>query len=253
LNARLEKLCVASSSLKHVSICNRCKYFDIVACIDHASTISRLNDEIARLTIQLKTCKDEVEKIKLARDAYTLVGIPSSRMVLASKREPRTQRDIKPPTSLRRRGRRLASSSHSSHDRKNHAYLFSHVKNVSHNDLNVHHDACVNRTMSAMRHNAINSSYAMIVSSSSSHAHGRPRCHAQVVSHVPTARNASHGPSMLYRTFDASFVLYCKSSKVCASNVGPKCKKGKTCIWVLKSYVTKLTGPNTSWIPKPQA
>ena len=137
LNARLEKLCVASSSLKHVSICNRCKDFDIDAYVDHTSTIAKLNDEIARLSIRLKTCKDEVEKIKLARDAYTLVGIPSSRMVLASKRDPRTQRDIKPPTSLRRRGRRLASSSHSSHDKKNHAYLFAHVKNVSHNARNI--------------------------------------------------------------------------------------------------------------------
>jgi hypothetical protein len=27
----------------------------------------------------------------------------------------------------------------------------------------------------------------------------------------------------------------------------------KTCIWVPKTYVTNLTGPNTSWVPKSQA
>jgi hypothetical protein len=31
LNARIEKLNVASSSLEHVSICNRCKDFDVDA------------------------------------------------------------------------------------------------------------------------------------------------------------------------------------------------------------------------------
>jgi hypothetical protein len=147
----------------------------------------------------------------------------------------------------------MASSSHSSHDRKNHAYLYAHVKNASHNARNVHHDACFDRAMPAMRHYAIYSSHTMIVSSSSSHVHGRPRLHTYVVSHAPKARNASHGPSMLFHTFDASYVLYCKDDKVVASNVGPKCKKGKTCILVPKSYVTNLTGPNISWGPKPQA
>jgi hypothetical protein len=33
----------------------------------------------------------------------------------------------------------MASSSHSSHDKKNHAYLYAHVKNVS---SVAHHDSC---------------------------------------------------------------------------------------------------------------
>jgi hypothetical protein len=53
--------------------------------------------------------------------------------------------------------------------------------------------------------------------------------------------NVSHGPSMLFHTCDASYVLHCKNDKVVASNVGLKCKKGKTCIWVPKSFVTNLT------------
>jgi hypothetical protein len=40
---------------------------------------------------------------------------------------------------------------------------------------------------------------------------------------------------------------------VIARNVGSKCKGGKTCIWVPKSYVTNLVGPNKSWVPKSQA
>jgi hypothetical protein len=76
----------------------------------------------------------------------------------------------------------------------------------------------------------------------------RTRCHAShVVSHTPKERNASHGSSILFCTFDASYMIHCKNDKIVATNVGPKCKKGKTCIWVPKSYVTNLTGPNTSW------
>jgi hypothetical protein len=58
---------------------------------------------------------------------------------------------------------------------------------------------------------------------------------------------------MLYRTYDASYVLSCKNDNVVARNVGPKCKGGKTCIWVPKTYVTNLVEPNKSWVPKSQA
>jgi hypothetical protein len=35
LSSRIEKLSIVSSSVEHVSICNRCKDFDIDACIDY--------------------------------------------------------------------------------------------------------------------------------------------------------------------------------------------------------------------------
>ena len=90
--------------------------------------------------------------------------------------------------------------------------------------------------------------------SSSDSNRSRTRRHAShVVSHTPKDRNASHGSSILFRTIDASYVIHSKNDKVVATSVGPKCKRGKTCIWVPKSYVTNLTGPNTSWGPKPKA
>jgi hypothetical protein len=107
LNARIEKLNVFSSSLEHVSICTRCKDHDIDACVDHVSVIAKLNDEIAQLNVQLKTCKNEVEKVSLLGMSAPLVDIPSFRMDLVSIREPRAQRAKSPPTSLRRSGRRL--------------------------------------------------------------------------------------------------------------------------------------------------
>jgi hypothetical protein len=67
----------SSSSLEHVSICTKCKDHDFDACIDHVSTIAKLNDEVAQLNVQLKTYKNEVEKVKFSRDAFTIGRHPS--------------------------------------------------------------------------------------------------------------------------------------------------------------------------------
>jgi hypothetical protein len=112
----------------------------------------------------------------------------------------------------------------------------THVKNAK----NVRHDACNDRPILPMRHGADFSPRTMIASSSGSYAHSRTRPRRRA-SHAPKDRNVSHGPSMLFHTFDSSNVLYRKNDRVVACNVGPKCKKGKTCIWVPKSYVTNLT------------
>jgi hypothetical protein len=54
LNAKLEKINVANSCVEHVVICNRCKDFDVD---EHVSTIAKLNNDVASLNAQLKTCK----------------------------------------------------------------------------------------------------------------------------------------------------------------------------------------------------
>jgi hypothetical protein len=260
LNARIEKLSITSSSVEHVSICNRCKDFNVDACNDHVLTISKLNDEITNLNDQLKICKTECEKVKFARDAYTIGRHPSIKDGLGFQRGTKDLKSPKAPNFIKEKGKApLASSSHSFHDRKNYAYLYAHVKNASHASHiahNVHHDACNDHVDLSVRHDTVFTSHTMNASSSDSHVHGRsrPRRRAShIVSHAPKDRNASHGPSIIFRTFDASCVLYCKNSRIVASNVGPKCKKGKTCIWVPKSYVTNLVGPNKRWVPKSQA
>jgi hypothetical protein len=94
----------------------------------------------------------------------------------------------------------MASSSYYSHDQKNHAYLYAHVKNIS----NVaHHDKCYNHATLPAYHD----SHAMFATSSS-HAHGRsrPRCN-HAVSHTP--RKVCTGPTTIYQTCSASFVLSC--------------------------------------------
>jgi hypothetical protein len=134
----------------------------------------------------------------------------------------------------------MANSVHSIHEKKSHAYSYSHVKSTPHNTYHINcNNSFTPRTMFA---------------SSSGFDRSRTTRHAShAASHAPKDRNASHGPSILLCTFDASYVIHCKNDRIVATNVGPKCKKGKTCIWVPKTCVTNLTGPNTSWVTKSQA
>jgi hypothetical protein len=72
LNAKLEK--ATSLCVEHVVICNKCKDVDFD---EHAATIAKLNNDVASLNDQLKTCKNDYEKLKFARDAYTVGRHPS--------------------------------------------------------------------------------------------------------------------------------------------------------------------------------
>jgi hypothetical protein len=72
LNAKLEVANKSSSCVEHVVICNRCKDFNVDACDEHLVSISKLNDEVASLNAQLKTCKSDFDKLKFARDAHTV-------------------------------------------------------------------------------------------------------------------------------------------------------------------------------------
>jgi hypothetical protein len=66
LNAKLEEVNKTSSCVEHVIICTRCKDFDVDACNEHLTSIAQLNDKVASLNAQLKTCKVDFNKLKFA-------------------------------------------------------------------------------------------------------------------------------------------------------------------------------------------
>jgi hypothetical protein len=105
LNTKLENFNVASSSVEHVEICNRCKDFNIDACNEHVSTILNLNNDVASLNAQLKTCKDNYEKLKFARDAYTIGRYPSIKDGLGFQKETKNLTSQRIPISTKRKGR----------------------------------------------------------------------------------------------------------------------------------------------------
>jgi hypothetical protein len=218
LNTNLEKINVTSSCVEHVVICNRCKDFNIDACNEHASTILKLNNDVASLNAQLKTCKDDYEKLKFLRDAYTIGRHPSIKDGLGFQKETKNFTSHKTSNLNKEKGKApMATSS-----QKNHTYLYKKVTNIT------HHDKCDNHFVFPVCHDDVFSSHVMYATSSS-YAHGRNRPRRNhVVSHMP--RKASTGPTAIYHTCDASFVLSCKNAKVVARKLGSKCKGDKTCI-----------------------
>jgi hypothetical protein len=69
----------------------------INGCNDHASTIVNLNDNIVQINAQLKTCRDELEKIKVARDAYTIGRHPFVKDGLGFQKGAKDKKSHEPP------------------------------------------------------------------------------------------------------------------------------------------------------------
>ena len=66
---------------------------------------------------------------------------------------------------------------------------------------------------------------------------------------VHVSRKVMDGPSTIYHASNASFAICRKDRKIVARKLGAKCKDDKTCIWVPKTIVTNLVGPNKSVTP----
>src|SRR5688572_28108777 len=240
LNAKLEIASKSNSCVEHVMICKRCKDFDIDACSEHLVSISKLNDELASLNAQLKTSKDEFDKLKFARDAYTIGRHPSIKDGLGFKREAKDLTSHKAPISTKEKGKAPMASS----AKRNHAFMYHDKRQYR------------NAYRSYNAYDAFDS-HAMFASSSS-YVHDRNVGRKNVVHNMPRRNVANvprkvNEPSTIYHALNASFAICRKDRKIVARKLGPKCKGDKTCIWVPKEIVTNLVGPNKSWVPKTQA
>jgi hypothetical protein len=190
---------------------------------------------VVSLNAQLKTCKIDFDKLKFARDAYTIGRHPSIKDGLAFRKETKNLTSQRIPVLNKEKGKAPMASS----PQRNHAFIYDRkiASCPHHNKSNVHA--------------AYNDSHAMFASSSTFvHGRSRPRRN-HVVSHAP--RRMFNELSTIYHACNTSFVLSCKNTKVVAKKLGSKCKGDKTCIWVPKAIVTNLVGPNKSWVPKTQA
>jgi hypothetical protein len=193
LNAKLEKANATSSCVEHVVICNRCKdvKFD-----EHAITIDKLNNEVASLNAKLKTCKDDFEKLKFARDAYTVGRHPSIKDGLGFQKKTKNLTIQKTYVLNKEKGKAPMASSY----QNNHAYMYD--RNFT---RHAHNDRCYDHAILPGYH----TSHVMIASSSTyAYGRNRPR-HNHVVSHVP--RRACNGPTTIFHTCNTSFVLSCNN------------------------------------------
>jgi hypothetical protein len=232
LNAKLEVANKPSSCLEHVVICNRCKDFDIDACDKHLASITKLNDEVASINAQLKTCKVDFDKFKFARDAYTIGRHPLIKDGLGFRKEAKNITSQRAHIPNKEKGKAPMANS----TQRNHAFIYN--------------DRKFSRNAHYIRSYDVFDSHAMFASSSTFvHGRSRPR-KGNVVHHVP--RKMCNESTIIYHVCNTSFALLCKKEKVVARKLGSKCKGDKTCIWVPKAIATNLVGPNKSWVPKTQ-
>jgi hypothetical protein len=214
LNAKLEEANKSSSCVEHVSICNRCKDFDVDACDEHLMSITKLNGEVASLNAQLKTWKINFDQLKFARDAYTVGRHPSIKDGLGFQKETKNLTSQKAPIPNKEKGKAPMANS----NKRNHAFIY--------NDRKFSRNAYYNRSYDAFN------SHAMFASSSTFvHSNGRPR--RNFVSHAPRKMCNKH--TTVFHACNTTFVLSCKNEKVVARKLGSKCKGDK------------------SWVPKTQA
>jgi hypothetical protein len=204
LNAKLEVANKSSSCVEHIVICTRCKDFNVDACSEHLISISKLNDEVASLNAQLKTSKNDFDKLKFARDAYTIGRHPSIKDWLGFQREAKNLTSQRAPISAKDKGKAPMTSG----SQKNHAFMYHDRKYAR----NFHH----NRSFNAY------DSHAMF-GSSSSFMHGRNMPRNNVVHHVP--KKMQNKSATVFHACNTDFVLTCKNKKVVAKRVGPNARE----------------------------
>jgi hypothetical protein len=195
LNAKLEEANVTKSCIELVVVCNRCKDFDIDACDEHLASITKLNDEVASLNAQLKTCKVDFDKLKFARNAYTVGRHHSIKDGLGFRKEAKNLTSQRAPIPNKEKGKAPMASS----TQRNHAFMYNR-KIASHSKYNRSYD-----------HDAYDS-HAMFASSSTFvHGRSRPRRN-HVVHHVP--RKVCNESTTVFHACNTSFVLSCKNAKL---------------------------------------
>jgi hypothetical protein len=206
LNAKLEVANKSNSCVEHVMICTRCKDFDIDACSEHLVCISKLNDEVASLNAQLKTSKSEFDKLKFARDAYTIGRHPSIKDGLGFKREVKNLTSHKASISTKEKGKAPMASS----VQKNHAFMY-HDRRHSRNAF---------RSYDAFDSHAMTASSSHVV-------HDRNVARRNIV-HNMHRRNVVNVPrkvnehSTIYHALNTSFAICRKDRKIVARKLGAK-------------------------------
>jgi ubiquinone biosynthesis protein UbiJ/3D (Asp-Asp-Asp) domain-containing protein len=234
LHAKIEELnaCIPStSSVDHVTICNRCRDVNVDAINDHLALIKQQNDQIAQLTEKINEHEIENENFKFARS------------VLYSGRRPGIKDGI---------GFQQGSNVKLNAPKKLSNFVKGKAPMVQDNEGSILYPANYPehkiRRIHAKKSHSISHHAFMYKNEASSSRHST---HVKMPKKkTPTASNE---PNISFKTFDASYVLTNKSGKVIAKYVGGKHKGSKTCVWVPKVLVSNVKGPKTVWVPKNKA
>jgi hypothetical protein len=215
----------STSTIEHVSICTRCRDVDIDAIHDHMALIKHQNNHIAKLDAKIAEHELDNEKFKFARSMLYSGRRPGIKDGIGFQKG-----DNAPPKRLSNFVKGKAPM-----PQDNEGYILYPVGYPEHKIRRIH---------SRKSHSGPNHAFLYKSEASSS----RQSTHAKLPK--KKAPSASNKPSILFKTFDASYVLTNKSGKVVAKYVEDKHKGSKTCVWVPKVLVSNVKGPKTVWVPK---
>jgi 3D (Asp-Asp-Asp) domain-containing protein len=234
LHAKIDELnaCKPSTStVDHVSICMRCRDINVDAIHDHLALIKQQNDHIAQLTSKINEHEIENEKFKFARSMLYNGRRPGIKDGIGFQ-----QGDNVKLNAPKRLSNFVKGKAPMAQD--NEGYILYPAGYPEHKIRRIH----AKKTHSVSHHAFLYKSEA----SSSRHS-----------THVKMPKKkspiASNEPNVLFKTFDASYVLTNKSGKVVAKYVGGKHKGSNTCVWVPKVLVSNVKGPKSVWVPKNKA
>jgi 3D (Asp-Asp-Asp) domain-containing protein len=221
----------STSTVEHVSICTRCRDINVEAINDNLALIKQQNDHIAQLTAKINEHEIENENFKCARS------------MLYSGRRPGIKDDIgfQQGSNVKLNAPRKLSNfvkGKAPMVQDNEGYILYPTNYPEHKIRKIHA-----KKSHSIPHHAF--MYKNKASSSRHSTHNK----------MPKKKTstASNEHNILFKTFDASYVLTNKSGKVVAKYVGGKHKGSKTCIWVPKVLVSNVKGPKTIWVPKNKA
>jgi hypothetical protein len=234
LHAKIDELNVckpSTSTVSHVSNCTRCRDVNIDAIHDHIAMIKQQNDHIAKLDAKIAEHELEIEKFKFARSMLYSGRRPGIKDGIGFQKGDNFKLHAPKKLSNFVKGKAPMAQD-------NKGYILYPVGYPKHKIRRIH-----SRKSHSGSHHAF-----MYKSEPSS---SRQSTHAKLPKNKTPI--ASNEPNILFKTFDASYVLTNRSGKVVAKYVGAKHKGSKTCVWVPKVLVSNVKGTKTVWVPKNKA
>jgi hypothetical protein len=222
LKSKIDELNVckpSTSTVDHVTIYNRCRDINIDAIHDHLALIKQQNDHIAQLTSKINEHEIENEKFKFARSMLYNGRRPGIKDGIGF--QPGSNVKLNAPKRLSNFVKGKAPMV-----QDNKGYILYPAGYPEHKIRRIH----AKKTHSVSHHAFKNEA------SSSRHS-------TYVKMPKRKSPTTSNEPNISFKTFDASYVLTNKSSKVVAKYVGGKHKGSKTCVWVPKVLVSNIKGP----------
>jgi hypothetical protein len=221
----------STSTIDHVTICTRCRDINVDAIHEHLALIKQQNDHIAQLTSKINEHEIENEKFKYARSMLYSGRRPGIKDGIGFQQGSNVK--LNAPKRL---SNFVKSKAPMTQDNK--GYILYPAGYPEHKIRRIH-----------ARNSHSVSHHAFMYKNEGSRS--RQSTHVKLPKKkTPTASNE---PNVSFKTFDASYVLTNKSSKVVAKYVGGKHKGSKTCVWEPKVLVSNVKGPKTILVPNNKA